>query len=198
MKKLLATLLAVSTFCVIGGAANPPDQGSGADFSLIEYLETHEIDSYEEFIDVIKEVSPESVDEKDIDSREVTSFSIDIDYDNEIVSVVTLGEATYDRSHGASNSASKSYYASNGLKIFTINVEGTFSYSSTSCTTLSADGSYQRALLSTWSSTPALSSGNINTGKAYAKISGTARSGSDSKYYSLTLTCDTSGNFTSY
>lgn len=198
MKKLLATLLAVSTFCVIGGAANPPAQGSEADFSLIEYLETHEIDSYEEFIDVIKEVSPESVDERDVDPSEVTSFSIDIDYDNEIVSVVTLGEATYDRSHGASNSASKSYYTNKGIKKFTITVDGTFSYTSSSCTTISYSGSFTKPFYSTWSSTPTLSSGNINTGKAYAKISGTATSGGDSTSYSLTLTCDTSGNFTSY
>ncbi|MBR6881105.1 MAG: hypothetical protein IKN14_08535 [Clostridiales bacterium] len=69
MKKLLATLLTVSTFCVVGGASNPPDQGSGTGFSLISYLETHEIDSYEEFIDIIREVSPESVDpEEDVDS----------------------------------------------------------------------------------------------------------------------------------
>lgn len=109
-----------------------------------------------------------------------------------------MGEASYDRSHGVSDSASKSYYNDSGIKIFTIKVNGTFSYTTGSCTTLSASGSYNRALLSTWTSTPTISSGNITTRKAYARISGTATSGSSSISYSLTLTCDDSGNTSSY
>ena len=159
-------------------------------------METHEVNNYDDFIRVIRTVSPESIDEDD--PSVVTYFDIDVDYDNMIVSVLTMDEATYDKSHGASNSVSKSYYASNGLKIFTIKVSGTFSYTTGSCTTLSASGSFTRAALSTWTSTPTISSGNITASKAYARISGTATSGSSSTYYSLTLTCNDSGNFSSY
>ena len=181
-----------------GGWINPPLQADEIGFSLIDYLETHEINSYEDFLDVIESVSPESVDEEDEDPNDISFFSIDIDYDNMIVSVLTMREASYDRSHVASNSASKSYYSNSGFKIFTIKVNGTFSYSSGSCNTTSASGSFTRAFLSTWTSTPTISSGHINTSKAYARISGTATSGSNSTSYSLTLTCDDSGNFSSY
>ena len=182
---------------LLGGASNPPDQGPGTGFSLISYLETHEIDSYKEFIDIIREVSPESVDpDEDVDC--VASFVIDIDYDEEIVSVTTMGEASYDRSHGASNSASKSYYTDSGTKKFTITVEGTFSYTTGSCSTISCSGNYSKPIYSTWVSTPTISSGNITTSKAYARISGTATNGFYNTSYSLTLTCDDSGNFSSY
>ena len=153
--------------------------------------------SYEEFIDVIQSVSPESVDE-DIDFENISSFDIEIDYVNNVVSVLTIEEVSNDRSHGVTDSASKSYYNDIGFKIFTIKVQGTFSYITGSCTTISASGSFNRATLSTWTSTPTISSGNITTRKAYARISGTATSGSSSLSYSLTLTCDDSGNTSSY
>jgi len=195
MKKLLASVLAVLMFCVVGAAAVPQDHDDQAVFDLISYLESHEVDSYEEFIGVINNVSPESVDKE---KEDISSFYIDIDYDNKVVSVTTMGEASYDRSHGASNSVSRSYYSNSGMKIFTIKVNGTFSYTTGSCSTVSASGTYTRPALSTWTSTPTISSGNITTRKAYARISGTATSGSSSMSYSLTLTCDDTGSFGSY
>ena len=178
-----------------GGGADPQHNDDPTDFNLISYLETHEVDSYEEFVDIIQTVSPESVDEE---TDKITSFSIDIDYDNKIVSVTTIGEVSYDRLNGASNSASRSYYASSGTKIFTIKVSGTFGYTTGSCTTISASGSFTRPSGSTWISSPTISSGNITVRKAYARISGTATSGASSISYSLTLTCDDTGTFGSY
>lgn len=197
MKRIMAILLTIIALCVIGGASDPPNQDGQTGFDLISYLETHNVGSYEEFLDIIRSVSPESIDEDD-DPEGVTYFDIEIDYTNMIVSVMTLREATYNRANGASNSVSRSYYASSGLKIFTIKVSGTFSYITGSCSTVSASGSYTRAFLSTWNSTPTISSGNITTSKAYARISGTATSGANSMTYALTLTCDDSGNFSSY
>lgn len=170
-------------------------QANEIGFSLIDYLETHEINSYEDFLDVIESVSPESVDE---DPSNVVFFDLEIDYDNMIVSTLVMRETTGDRSHGVTDSASKSYYNNNGIKIFTVNVQGSFSYTTGSCTTTSVSGSFNPAFLSLWTSTPTISSGNINTRKAYARISGTATCGSNSMNYSLTLTCDDSGHTSSY
>lgn len=166
--------------------------------SLISYLETHKVDDYEEFTEIIRVLSPESVSEEDENVTNVSYFSVEIDYENMLVTTITVSEMNDTRAHGASKSVSKSYYSSSGFKIFTISLEGTFSYISGSCSTLSSSGSYTRATLSTWTSTPTISSGNITVRKAYAKISGTATSGSSSISYSLTLTCDDSGSFTSY
>ena len=196
MKKALATLLTVSVLFVMGGWTSTRNNGTETDVSLIGYLETHEVDSYGEFIRVLETISSEPIDEEE-DIGDVTSFSIDIDYDNMIVSVLTMSAASNNRTT-ATNTASKSYYTDSGIKIFTISVTGTFSYSTGSCTTTSASGSYKKAFLSLWNSTPTISSGNITTKKAYARISGTATSGSNSISYSLTLTCNDSGTFSSY
>lgn len=179
------------------GAANPRYQEGQKGFDLISYLETHEVGSYEEFIDIIRAVSPESIDEN-IDFDDISYFDIDIDYDEMSVAVVTMGTATYDRSHGASNTASKSYYTSAGILKFTVNVEGHFSYTTGTCNTVSASGNFSKPFYSFWTSTPTISTGHITTSKAYARISGTAVSGSNTTAYSLTLTCDDSGNFSSY
>ena len=183
---------------LLGGAVNPQVQADEAEFSLISYLETHEIDSYEEFIDLIESVSPESVEKEEIDLEDISYFDIEVDYENMIVSVLTMGEGSYDRSHGASNSVSRTYYSDLGTKIFKITVSGTFSYSTGTCTALSSGGSFTKPFYSNWSSTPSFTKGNINTSKAYARISGTATSGGSTIAYSLTLTCDDSGTFGSY
>jgi hypothetical protein len=52
--------------------------------------------------------------------------------------------------------------------------------------------------MSTWTSTPTISMGNFTTTVAYARISGTATSGSSSLSYSLTMTCDDTGHLNSY
>ncbi len=198
MKRVLATALTVATMCVIGGDSKPPIHADEVEFSLISYLETHEIDSYEEFTEIIQTHSVVSTDEIDIDPEKVSYFNYAIDYDSRIVSVITMGEATYDRSQGASNTATKSYYSESGIKQFTISVSGTFSYTSSSCNCISKTGSFTKPIYSLWTSTPSLTSGHINAGKAYAKIYGTATNSVNTRSYSLTLTCDTSGNFTSY
>lgn len=192
MKKMLAILLTIATLCVMGGWANPKTNSDEGEYSLIKYLETHEVDSYAEFQEVIRSVSPESVD--DIDPDSVTDFSIDIDYDNRVVSVTTIGESII-TSTDTSNTASQSYYNDLSIKIFTISVTGKFRYSTGSCTTLTASGSFSKPFYSTWTSTPTISSGNLSPSVAYARISGTATSGSSSISYSLRLTCNDSGQF---
>lgn len=197
MRRVLASVLTTVTLFVVGGQANPPIPDNGDDNRLIDYIESNEINSYEDFIDVIRVLSPESVDENEGIS-DIDSFNIDIDYDNMLVSVITERYISYGKSSSAGRGVSKSYYTSDGIIIFTVSVEGTFSYSSGTCTTTSARGSFSRTGVSLWSSTPLITSGNINAKIAYARISGTATSGSESVYYSLTLTCNDSGSFTSY
>jgi len=198
MKKVLATLLTISViFCVLG-IPDSSCRASESEFSLIEYLETHDINSYSEFREVIESNCPYSKTEDGIDSDDITYFSIEIDYEDMTVSVTTMGDASLDRSQEASNSASKTYYASNGLPIFTIHVDGSFIYMAGSCNATSASGSFNRAALSTWTSNPTISSGNITASKAYVRIYGIASSNGQSKSYTLTLTCDSTGHFTSY
>ncbi len=180
-----------------GGQTDLPTQNSKTDFSLIEYLETHEVETYDEFTEVIQSVSPESVEDMN-EATNVTSFNIEIDYEDRVVSVTTIGEVSMGRSQGASNSASKTYYSDIGVQIFRITVEGTFSYSSGRCSALSNGGSFSKPFYSTWSSTPSYTRGNISTSKAYVRTSGTATSSGSSRTYSLTLTCDDSGVFSSY
>jgi len=198
MRKILATLLTITVISGTGGVSDASCQTSGSEFSLIEYLETHEIDSYSEFINVIQSVHPESEDEYRCDPESISEFSIEIDYEDRTVSVLIVNEAILNRYQIASNSASKSYYSDSGSKIFTISVSGTFSYASGYCNVISHSGNYSKPSYSTWTSTPTITSGNITTNKAYVRIYGIARSGSHTKSYSLTLTCDDTGTFTSY
>ena len=193
MKKILAIVLTIVVLCAMGGWSNPQDNNDETQFSLIQYLETHEIENYSEFEDLIASVSPESV--EDIDS--VSDFSINIDYDNQLVIVTTL-EKSLVRSGSVSDTAYKSYYSDLGLKIFTVSVTGRFNYSTGYCSTASASGSFKREPLSTWTSTPTISTGNFSSTVAYARISGTATSGSSSTSYCLTMTCDDSGDLYAY
>ena len=80
---------------------------------------------------------------------------------------------------------------------YTVTVNGTFSYASTSCSTTAKSGTFEKGSGTFWSSTPSLSQGNISTTKAYARISGTATMLWESSSYQLTLMCDTSGKLTS-
>lgn len=195
MKKVLATLLTISTLLVTGGWTNPESCKNEAEFSLIDYLETHTVESYEEFEEVIRSVSPDSV--SDIDPNSVAEFSISIDYENQIVAVTTIEEPVV-TSTDTGNTVSCSYYNDLSIMIFTISVTGRFRYSSGMCVTISSSGSFSKPFLSTWASTPTISSGNNSATVAYARISGTATSGSSSINYSLTLTCNDSGSFGSY
>lgn len=195
MKKAVATLLTIATLFVMGGWTNPHSNKVENEFSLIDYLETHEIGSYSEFEAIIDSVSPEST--RDSSSDSVTDFNVDIDYDNNIVSVVVVEEPVI-TSSGTGNTVSRSYYNDLGIKIFTISLTAYFHYSTGSVYTASASGSFSPAALSTWSSTPTISTGNYTSTLAYARISGTATSGSSSLNYSLTMTCDDTGELNYY
>ena len=198
MKKVLATLLTISTLSVMGGYSPNQEQIDGTDFSLIEYLETHEVESYSEFIDLVQTVHPDSADCYEYVPENISEFSIEIDYEDRTVSVLTVGEAVLDRYQVTSDEASLSYYNDSGAKIFTISVSGTFTYGSGYCNVVSRDGSFTKPSYSTWSSSPTITSGSITTSKAYVRIYGIATSGGHSKSYTLTLTCDSTGHFTSY
>lgn len=195
MKKAVAILLTIAILCVMGGWSNPQRNEAEGGFSLIDYLETHKVESYEEFEAIISSVNPDQVEM--IDPELVSDFSITIDYDNQIVSVLTIEESRSITS-GVTDTASKSYYNNLGLKIFTISLTATFHYTTGSSSTASASGSFTPASMSTWTSTPTISMGNFTTTVAYARISGTATSGSSSLSYSLTMTCDDTGHLNSY
>ncbi len=197
MRKLIATLLTISTLSVMGYSPNQ-EQIDGTDFSLIEYLETHEVESYSEFIDLVQTVHPDSADCYEYVPENISEFSIEIDYDDRTVSVQIIGEPALVRTQGASNSVSRSYYTDEGIKIFTVSVSGTFTYGTGYCNVISRDGSYTKPVYSTWNSSPTITSGSITTSKAYVRIYGIASSNGQSKSYTLTLTCDSTGHFTSY
>ncbi len=180
-----------------GGYNLHQEQTDGTDFSLIEYIETHEIDSYSDFIEVINTYSPYSYEEQDISSLNVDTFIIDIDYDTRLVEVL-VSRHTDIRTNGAHGEASKDYYNDAGVKVFTVNVSGDFAYSTGFCNVVSSSGSFTKPSYSTWTSSPTITSGHITTTKAYVRIYGIARSGGYSKSYTLTLTCDDSGNLSSY
>lgn len=108
-----------------------------------------------------------------------------------------MGITQFNRTE-TSQKVSRDYYNDIGARIFTISITGRFSYYSGSCTTLSESGSFTKPFYSAWTSTPSITSGNNSANEAYARISGTASSGGNSIYYSLTLTCDDTGSFSSY
>lgn len=168
------------------------------DFDLIEYCETHEIQSREEFQSILDYYVPEggSINTYDPVDGEEISFEICIDYENQIVSTETL-YLTHTTRGTKSGSVSRDYYSSVGIKIFSVTVHGSFTYNSTNVTTTSASGTFTPAPLSLWTSSPVVTTGKTN-GKAYARISGTASLLGATKSYSLTLTCDKNGNLGSY
>ncbi len=195
MRKTIAVLLTLVTLSVMGGWSVDPSSGNSTGFSLIEYIENNEVQSPEEFNKIIEVYTDYPSPEYSLD--EISYFNVSIDYDNELVCVTTI-EMSQSRATETSKKASKDYYNDIGARIFTISVTARFSYYSGSCTTLSKSGSFTKPFYSTWTSTPSVTSGNISTSKAFAKISGTAVSGGNTKTYSLTLTCDDSGNISSY
>ncbi len=197
MRKGIATILILTTINTIGGYTLYQDQADERSFSLIEYIETHDIDSYSDFIDVINTNTSYSYDEIDISDVEIDSFNIEIDYDTHLVEVLVVSH-TATRATGAHGEASKDYYSDAGTKVFTVNVSGDFSYSTGFCNVTSSSGSFTKPSYSTWTSSPTITSGHITTTKAYVRIYGIARTIGNSKSYTLTLTCDDSGNFSSY
>ena len=195
MRKVTAMILIVAITIITCGWSCPEKQSKGTR-SLIGYLQTHEIDSYHDFLDVIQTISSRS-EENELSSENISSFNIEVDYDNMIVSVTVVEVMSSEEPNAAIASVSKSYYSDIGFKLFTISLEGVFVYSTGNCSAMSATGSYTRTSLSTWTSSPVITSGNMTSRTAYAMITGTAESESCIIPYSLMLICDDEGNFSS-
>jgi len=194
MQKTIALVLTIGVLSGVGGVSDYPSSESSNDFNLVEYLDTHKIQSLEEFQEVIELNTDYSVPDYSMD--DISDYDIDIDYDNNIVCVTTV-EISSSKTD-ISDSASKDYYNEFGALIFSIHVSGTFRYSYYSCTVLSKSGGYSKPAYSYWSSTPTIGSGNFSASEAYVGISGTAICGGDTYYYSLTMTCDNYGNINIY
>ena len=196
MVKTIATVLRITVLSVMGGLSAAPVSDNSTGFDLVKYIATHEIQSLEEFQEVIETNTDYTAPE--YNTEEISYFDICIDYESYTVCVTTMGYQSNTRATEVSNSASKDYYSSSGAKIFTITVSGRFSYTSNSCTNISKSGGFSHPFYSLWTSTPSVTSGHINSTKAYARTSGTATSGGNSISYSLTLTCDNNGHFSTY
>ena len=189
----LAVILSISTSAL----------ASEKEFNLIDYLETHEVTTRAELIELLEENTNSLVCVNthtltyvsDLEEEEV-DFRVSIDYENQLVEVDTVYELATANST-RSGSATHETYSDLGVLLYTLTINGTFSYNASSCTNTARSGSYTKGSLSFWSSTPTISHGNITTTKAYARISGTATFLFDSSTYRLTLMCDTSGTLTS-
>lgn len=166
-------------------------------FSLIEYCEEHQINTQEEFNYVLTTYCGISSEFLDHDT-DYEYFCVDVDQENDCVVVIKMEKISATREQTVSNSAKKNYFDSNGNKIFTIRVEGTFMFTIGWCACTSSSGSFTKPFSSPWNSTPTISSGNTSATKAYALISGTATALGLSRSYTLTLTCDNTGHFECY
>ncbi len=200
MKRMLSVLLTLVTIFTFSNSVFAQEVEN---FDLIEYLENNEVDSYSEFIDVIRDNSPEVPMSTVLysltyvnDQNEEISFRYEIDYDNQLVEIDTV-YLSVAAGTTTSGSAVHETYSSAGLLIFTVRVNGTFYRTTQSCSTQSKTGSFIPGHNSSWSSTPILSSGSFSSTKAYARIYGTASWLLQSKTYQLTLVCDNLGNLTS-
>lgn len=194
MKKAFAIVLSLVTLLVFGGWSTDHSSQKSDDFNLIEYLDTHKVQSLGEFQEVIEHNTNYSIPRYSLSN--ISDYDINIDYDNSLICVTTIGIAS--NKADVSNSASKDYYNDNGMLIFSISVSGTFRYSYYSCTVLTKSGGFTRPAYSYWSSTPTIGSGNFSATEAYVGISGTAVNGGSSYNYSLILICDNNGNFSTY
>lgn len=160
-------------------------------FSLVDYVSTHEISSQAELNAILEQYC--SLYYEPVVFENEISFQIGIDYENMLVYTTVVEELAQTRGT-KSGKATTNYYSDSGAIVFTITIEGNFTYSTTEARTLSASGSYSKPFLSAWNSTPTISSGNFYPTLAYARISGTATSIFGSQNYSLTLKCDNNGN----
>ena len=198
MKRLLAAFLCGTFVCLYGGVCNSSEINGSEPFNLIEYCESHEIQSEYEFQRVLETY----IDEPDNSSEDeyedpVTpvSFELIIDYDNQFVITTSVYEFDSTRST-TSGYTSQKYYNNIGILVFEARVDATFSYNGSSCSTSSVTATFTPAPLSTWTSSPSASSG-MSGSRAYGRAYGTAVSGSHSKFYSVYLYCDKSGNLSS-
>jgi len=191
IKGVVVLALLMSMFGYVSYPVNATDEGT---FSLIEYVTNHQIDTHEEFNEVLEVYCGQasaSVSENEI------SFQLYVDYENNMVVTIVVEDISQTRGSKAGR-ADKAYYSDAGVEIFTIVVEGRFNYTSTQCTTYSASGSFNPSLMSSWTSTPTIYSGNYSPTCAYARTAGTAHYLYMSVSYSLSLSCDTNGNLSAY
>ena len=191
--KLVSIVLSIIVF-INTSIVNSVDEKH--DFDLLEYCLSHQISSQSEFNDVLMCYCGVEEDDLFVLKNE-ESFQIIVDIPEMMICTIVMEEPDITR-QVASNEVSRNYYGIDGARIFTITVEGTFQYNGIICTCTSASGSYTKPSSSGWTSVPTISSGMTSSFKGFAKISGTATYLNQSKTYSLTLTCDGSGNFDAY
>ncbi len=199
MKRLVSILIAIGVLvtntCIALASENEQ-------IDLIARVEETRIETKSDFVSLLEECGydePVCVNTHTltyVSDLEELSCNVEIDYVNDevIVDTVYLTQASATRTSGR---VTREVYSSLGMLIYTLTVEGTFSRTSQSVTTVSATGTFQKGNASFWSSTPTTSQGNISTTKAYARISGTASWLLQSRTYQLTLMCDTNGTLTS-
>ncbi len=188
VRKIVSAIVVVCFVFSIAGIVSASDQKL---FDLIDYLQKNDVDSRAELQYILNAYVVDYASAKTNTGDEVF-FEIEIDEDKQIVEVTTIYEISA-TSYTTSGSVSHEVFSSTGSLIYTIVTAGTFSWNSQVCSTTSASGSFQPASGSTWSSAPTISRGNLSRTQAYARTSGTARSGLLSNTYNLTLICNTSG-----
>lgn len=186
-EKLTPFLLCIAIFAFNSGVLRAESDS----FSLISYVENHHIGSQAEFNEILQTYCGQYY--VDPVEEEGDCFRVGIDYENALV-YTTFVTCTYNNRATKNGNAQKNYYADTGNRIFTISVEGVFSYSSTECHPISTTGSFTKPYNSMWTSSPSLTSGNYTATSAYSKISGTATYLMQSKSYSLTLVCNQYGD----
>lgn len=183
---LVAIVIELSVF------ANVCNAGNIDNCSFFDYCKDREIISLADFIDVCETYNSTcSIIESEI-IYEPDSFQIEFDHENRIVIICCIYDLTETRGT-KSGSAYKSYYNDIGIEIFSVSVNGVFTYTSNTCVTNSRSGSFSPSPGSSWNSTPNVTSGNHGSTVAYAKISGSATNLSSTINYSLELTCNNAG-----
>ena len=194
MKRIITIL--TSIIAMIGLSANCL---ADSDFTPVddyyEYVQTIEISSREEFLELIGDQQRL----EEVQDYEEVSFEISFDSINRNIILDTVYELKEDPDRGTkSGKAEHDVYSSAGTLIYTITATGTFSYTTGSCTTISSGGKFSYPALSLWRSTPTVSTGNSTPSKAYVKVSGTATCiGSPSHSYTLYLYCNSNGYLSS-
>jgi|GEM_PF-1935103 len=199
MKKLISLAIAIlmftsSTVSAFADTAND-------DFDLIEYVEVNNIDSRDEVIAAIEENTGVELHLDEIDGAAIVSTEIETDHENNLVYVVTTTSefaATTATSKTYSASSKKEVFSGTGALLYTISISAKFKYTSgVSCSVSDAAGNFKASSGSLWKSTPKISSGKITTKKAYAQVSGTAKTLLQSQKYTLKMVCDSTGKVTS-
>jgi len=197
MKKIISLAMSVLMILSLAGTSFASEKK----FDLIEYLESNKVESHAELMDVLSQTSGyplesmQTYSQKTFDEENEILFDYSIDYENNVVEVDTV-YLTAQTNSTKSASAYHETYSTSGYLMYTVRVNGTFSYNSTSCTTTSKSGSFTKGTGSLWSSTPSITSGRISSTKAYARISGEAKLLFDKSSYCLTLMCDNTGKIT--